>query len=233
VSWYELDAPAGTALAARLVAGEAASLGPECAADILSALAAAHIDLCRGQGAELLWRSDELRPLDALQAYSLKTAPAFEVALYAGLRAAGREIDMDNLHRFCVYVGEAYQVANDLDDWEDAGSDHSFPGLDAIAQRPTVLRAFALEAGGGPEIERLTGLADHDEAVAAIGALYESLGAFDKADALYARLRDRALDVAAQVQSGDLAELFGFLARLVVPRRTRSRDRWLDDGRLS
>lgn len=217
----------------RLVAGEAASLGPERAADILNALAAAHIDLCRGQGAELLWRSDELRPLDALQAYSLKTAPAFEVALYAGLRAAGREIDMDSLHRFCVYVGEAYQVANDLDDWEDADSGHRLPGLDAIAQRPTVLRAFALEAGGGPEIERLTGLAEHDEAVAAIGALYESLGAFDKADALYARLRDRALDVAAQVESGDLAELFGFLARLVLPRRTRSRDRWLDDGRLS
>ena len=209
----------------RLVAGEAASLGPECATDILSALAAAHIDLCRGQGAELLWRSDELRPLDALQAYALKTAPAFEVALYAGLRAAGREIDLDNLHRFCVYVGEAYQVLNDLDDWDDADSGHSLPGLDAIAQRPTVLRAFALEAGGGPEIQRLTGLPNRDQAIKAIGALYESLGAFDKADTLYARLRDRALDMAARVESGDLAELFGFLARLVLSRRTPARER--------
>src|SRR5206468_9913729 len=45
-----------------------------------------------GQGAELLWRDardKSLSALDALKIYALKTAPAFEAALYSGLRLAG------------------------------------------------------------------------------------------------------------------------------------------------
>ncbi len=76
----------------RLVSRETAALGADCAADILDCLANAHIRLAEGQGAELLWRdaSDRrLAPLDALKIYALKTAPAFEAALYTGVRLAG------------------------------------------------------------------------------------------------------------------------------------------------
>ncbi|MCX6344725.1 MAG: polyprenyl synthetase family protein [Armatimonadetes bacterium] len=207
----------------RLVSGEAEALGAEKVADILGNLASAHLDLCLGQGAELLWQDPDLLPLDALQVYSLKTTPAFEVALYSGLRTAGCDIDNEILHKFCVYVGEAYQILNDLDDWEDEDSGHSVSGLDALAQRPTILRAFALEAGGGKKLAQLAKSADHAQAVAEIKKLYESLGAFDKTERLFVRLRGRALDAALEMASPDLRELLGFLARIVLPRRSSSR----------
>lgn len=75
----------------RLISREAQALGPEAAGDILDALAAAHVKLSEGQGAELLWRDardKRLKPLDALKIYALKTAPAFEAAILAGLRLA-------------------------------------------------------------------------------------------------------------------------------------------------
>ncbi|HLQ44872.1 MAG TPA: DUF116 domain-containing protein, partial [Planctomycetaceae bacterium] len=62
------------------------------ACDVLERMAAAHIKLCDGQGAEMFWQSQPtlgFTPLDALQIYALKTSPAFEAALYAGLRMAG------------------------------------------------------------------------------------------------------------------------------------------------
>src|SRR5262249_3719381 len=76
----------------RLISRDAKGMGPEAAADILDRLADAHMKLSEGQGAELLWRDSlkkQLSPLDALKIYALKTAPAFEAALYSGLRLAG------------------------------------------------------------------------------------------------------------------------------------------------
>ncbi len=76
----------------RLVSRERKELGAEVAADILDRLAQAHLKLSEGQGAELLWRDSpdkSLTPLDALKIYALKTAPAYEAALYSGLRLAG------------------------------------------------------------------------------------------------------------------------------------------------
>ena len=61
--------------------------GRGCMRDILNQLSHAHLELCRGQGAELHWENrpaESLRPADVMKVYALKTAPAFEVALYAG-----------------------------------------------------------------------------------------------------------------------------------------------------
>ena len=65
---------------------------PEAVSDILDCLADAHTKLSEGQGAELLWRDSRdkrLKPIDALKIYALKTAPAFEAAILAGIRLAG------------------------------------------------------------------------------------------------------------------------------------------------
>ena len=67
----------------RLVSREAKSLGPDVVADILDNLADAHTRLSEGQGAELAWRDSlnkQLKPIDALKIYALKTSPAFEAA---------------------------------------------------------------------------------------------------------------------------------------------------------
>jgi geranylgeranyl pyrophosphate synthase len=205
----------------RVIAGEADALGAECVVDILSHLAAAHLELCRGQGAELRWTAQgaQVRPVDALALGARKTAPAFEVALYAGLRAAGAEVNLDWLRRFAVYVGEGYQVLNDLEDWRDE-PDHGRHGQDALAARPTILRAFAGQAGGGERLAELEKQAGEPQLRAgAVRALYDELGAFDQAERLLDRLRERALALAAEAGDPPLVELMSFLVRNLLRAR--------------
>ena len=210
----------------RLIAAQAAELGAECIADILGRLSAAHLQLCCGQGMELLWnrqRADGLRPIDALQIGALKTAPAFEVALYAGLRAAETTIDDAVLNRLATYIGEGYQVLDDLTDWEEDADDKVALGQDLLAGRPTILRAFALEAGGGEELAALLEEKRmQDEPVPLVDRarhVYADLGAFDKAEKLYSRLRERSLGLAESMPGPALQELTRFLVRNILPER--------------
>ncbi|NLC58205.1 MAG: DUF116 domain-containing protein [Armatimonadetes bacterium] len=209
----------------RLLAGQSGELGAECVAAILSRLAAAHLELCRGQGAELLWKSRPgpgPSPRDVLAIYALKTAPAFEVALAAGLLAAGLTVDEKVLRRFCTYVGQGYQVLNDLEDWEEDADNKVTAGQDALSARPTLLRAFSLEAGGAEAAARLAAATEAccpERMVAAVRATYQELGVFDKAERLLERLRARALAQADEVQPEALASLMRFLARVILDRQ--------------
>ncbi|MEI6914810.1 MAG: polyprenyl synthetase family protein, partial [Armatimonadota bacterium] len=208
-----------------LVAGEAGSLGAECVADILRSLSSAHLDLCRGQGEELLisgQHDEALRPIDVLSTYALKTAPALEVALYTGLRTANVSVDTDLLRRFCVYLGEGYQIQNDLDDWQPGGTTRITPGGDALAGRPTILRAFALEADGS-DIHAMETLTDPEREFKRIRHLYEKLGVFDRAESLVARLRDRAGKLTESFETQALQELMLFLVGLILPGRPTAR----------
>ena len=134
----------------RLVSRERAVLGADVAADILDRLADSHVKLSEGQGAELLWRdteAKELTALDALKIYALKTSPAFEAALYSGVRLAGSADAYEKfIPEFSRNLGVAFQILNDLNDW--AGDDHNklAAGRDALSARPTLL--FALALGG-------------------------------------------------------------------------------------
>src|SRR5262249_24629083 len=109
----------------RLVSRERKELGGDCTADILDRLADAHQKLAEGQGAELLWRDrrdKSLTALDALKVYALKTAPAFEAALYAGLRLAGSAEKYEKfVVEFSRHLGIAFQILNDLKDFEGDG----------------------------------------------------------------------------------------------------------------
>lgn len=200
----------------RLIAGESATLGAACVADLLNTLAAAHLDLCRGQGAELLWqRQTEVpRPRDVLAIYALKTAPAFEVALYAGLRASGVDVDRDLLRRFCIYLGEGYQILNDLADWDEHAENKVRAGSDVLARRPTLLRAFAADADA-PALAALSTL-PADAVVAAAHALYTRTGAFTQAERLLDKLRERAVALADGLDDPAQRALLGFLARMLL-----------------
>jgi geranylgeranyl pyrophosphate synthase len=220
----------------RLVAGEASALGADCVSDILGHLSAAHLDLCRGQGAELLWEGPSIRPIDALRIYSLKTAPAFHVALYSGLRAAGLEVDTALLTQFCTYIGEGYQILNDLEDWDADDANHTVPGLDAIAGRPTILRAFAMEAGGGEALGKLLNpeyQSDPAAVAVGVGKLYAECGAFAKAETLLERLRDRAFDLSTKMGPPALQELMSFLVRIVLPKRSAAWAGWMNERKVS
>src|SRR5207245_6449469 len=102
-----------------------------------------------GQGAELLWRDAPdkcLTPLETLKIYALKTAPAFEAALYSGLRLAGPADKYDKVvPEFSKNLGIAFQILNDLKDWEGDSDNKLVAGQDVLAARPTLLLALALE----------------------------------------------------------------------------------------
>ena len=133
----------------RMVSREAAALGAGVVADILDRLAVSHLKLSEGQGAELTWRDardKRLSPIDALRIYALKTAPAFEAALYCGVRLAGSADDYaQSLKLFARNLGVAFQILNDLKDWKDDKDNKLMKGADVLSGRPTVLLALALE----------------------------------------------------------------------------------------
>ncbi len=151
--------------------------------------------------------------------YALKTAPAFETSLYAGLRLADASIDVKVLKRFCTLLGEGYQLLNDLDNWRDDDHNALVLGRDAIAGRPTILKAFALEAGGGDRLATLaasaSGSGDHAH-VSRIKELYIELGVFEKAEELLAKLRSHADAVAGEMKDPVLANLLRFLLGIVL-----------------
>jgi geranylgeranyl pyrophosphate synthase len=211
----------------RLVASGRNELGQATAVDILARLSEAHMTLCRGQGEEILWaRRDPLavRPEDVQRIYALKTAPAFEAALYSGARTA--ELDeMDRgraevLRRFCRFVGVAYQLLNDLKDWNGDRHDKLIAGQDSLATRPTMLLALALEKGDPAAFRELAtaSKADMPREVrfGRLRKLYEERGAFDKVRGLVEKYRRRARDEADGMQPEALRDLMRFIVEILL-----------------
>ncbi len=143
----------------RLAAEAARQLASDAAADILAHLAHAHVRLSEGQGAELAWRQalhKALTPLEVLKIYSLKTAPAFEAALYVGLRMAGPvEQLQETLARYSRHVGVAFQIHNDLADWTEDSANKQTLGADVLGARPTILWSLARQSLCAEDADRL------------------------------------------------------------------------------
>ena len=215
----------------RLVAGAAGTELPcEAVTGILQRLSDAHVKLSEGQGAELLWRDGNqqektLQPLDALKIYALKTAPAFEAALYAGLRLAGPvEKYEETITSFSRHLGVAFQIVNDLKDWSTDAANKRVAGQDALAMRPTLLLALALEAASPSERQTLQSLladgARDEGAVNRVARIYESCRVFEKARKLVEKYRQRAEAVADEVEPEELRELLYFLVDTVLAEET-------------
>lgn len=211
----------------RLVSRESAELGPEVVADILDRLADAHMKLCEGQGAELLWRDagdKRLTALEALKIYALKTAPAFEAALYAGARLAGPADKLvEPLSQFARHLGIAFQILNDLQDWRQDDHNKLVAGGDVLGGRPTVLWALALESLTGDDRSRLEALVATPAADAGniqrVRQLYIQAGVFQKAERLVDKYRQRAEAVADAIEVDDLRALLYYLVDTVIERQ--------------
>lgn len=208
----------------RLVSRDAEALGSDATAAILDRLADAHMKLSEGQGAELLWRDSlnkQLKPLDALKIYALKTAPAFEAALFTGIRLAGPTAQYEEaVQQFCRHLGVAFQILNDLGDWQ--GDDHNklLAAGDVLGGRPTVLWALALEGLPDAERQELESLVGQSspEVVARVRALYEKAGVFQKAATLVDKYQQRAEAVADEIEPDELRQLLYFLVDTVLDR---------------
>ena len=209
----------------RLVACQREELEADAVAEILATLGQAHTRLSEGQGAEFAWRSCKdrsLTPLDALKIYALKTAPAFEAALFSGIRMAGPAEDYrDAASRFSRHLGVAFQIRNDLDDWAADPANKREQGTDAIAGRPTVLWALALEASREDERADLMTPPDSNghkshEFVRQIHDLYCRTGAFSKARRLVQKHADRARQVADSLQPESLQQLLHYFVDTIL-----------------
>jgi len=214
----------------RTVAQQRGDLPPGTVADVLGQFAEAHTKLCEGQGAELAWRdsvSKRLEPVDALKIYALKTAPAFEAALMAGIRLAGAAEEYRAAARqFSRHLGVAYQILNDLDDWEDTQPNKRTSGGDLLGGRPTVLWALAMEGldeSDRRDLESL--LADRgpdDRRIARAARLYARADVFRKAQTLVRKHHQRSREVAEQLDNEPLRRLLIFLADAILDRRPLS-----------
>src|SRR5262249_5339783 len=149
----------------------------------------------------------------ALKIYALKTAPAFEAALYAGVRLAGPTDEREKaIADFSRNLGVAFQILNDLKDWNGDENNKLLAGQDVLAARPTLLLALALEGVPAAEKEELLALIqpcrEHDQAddtvavqtVERVGVIYRKAKVFAKADALVEKYRARAEAIADEVE---------------------------------
>jgi geranylgeranyl pyrophosphate synthase len=196
--------------------------------DVLDSLASAHLRLSEGQGAELIWRDAKdrrLKPLDALKVYALKTSPAFEAALYCGIRLAGdAEPYRDAIRTFSRNLGVAFQILNDLGDFTDDDDNKLVAGGDVVGGRPTILWALALEALGAKGQDELLSLADPEseltvaERLARVRQIYHATGTFDTALRLVDKHQQRAEKAADELEPDALRRLFYFLVDTVLER---------------
>jgi len=213
----------------RLINSIHSDLGAEVAADVLERMAAAHVKLCDGQGAEMAWQSSpnwNLTPLDALQIYALKTAPAFEAALYAGLRMAGPVDQYEEvIGAFSRHLGVGFQILNDLKDWQGDDNNKLIAGQDALALRPTILLALALQAADDRRREELEELLTGDKPdalrIGRLRRLFAQSGAFAKAEALVDKSRARAEALADAVEPDELRQLLCFFVETVLAHEER------------
>ena len=231
----------------RLVSRELPVIGSEVVASILDLLANAHMRLAEGQGAELLWRNSDNRALtaeEALRIYELKTAPAFEAALFSGIHLAKgerarqvspeKEPDWDRLFtvglEFSRLLGSAFQILNDLKDWKEGEDNKMHAGGDVLGGRPTVLWAMALENLTGEDRTKLlelsksaieSGSSKDDnpslaQTISAVRALYLKADVFRQADNLVRGYRMAALDLIKDLDPLPLRALFQHLIKVVL-----------------
>jgi len=212
----------------RLVSQDRESLGADTTIEILDRLANAHLRLSEGQGAELMWRDardKQLAPLEALKIYALKTAPAFEAALLCGVNCAGSVGPLETpLKQFAKHLGVAFQILNDLKDWQGDQDNKLSAGLDTLGGRPTVLWALALESLEADKRDELLDLvgstADDSLRVTQVQQLYREAGVFEKAHLLVDKYQQRAEHIADEVEPESLRRLLYYLVDTVLERPT-------------
>ncbi|MBL9126627.1 MAG: polyprenyl synthetase family protein [Verrucomicrobiales bacterium] len=194
----------------RLIA--ACKAGAEAKAAMLRVAAEGQRELCRGQGAELLWtrKPDVLSPVQVVDIFRQKTAPAFEVALRLGALYAGKHDECDEvLGAYSRALGIAYQIRDDLDDLGAGGETDDIAG-----QRPSLLLAVARDRASGEDralLDRLWRREVRPDS-AQVEELYRRLGADERCRHLLESYKEEAIRSLAQLEHPSLK---GLLRRVV------------------
>jgi geranylgeranyl diphosphate synthase, type II len=208
-----------------LLVGEGYRLIAECehtSASVRAAMiriaSAGHRTLCLGQGAELSWAHAPapLTPLQVVEIFRRKTAPAFEVALRLGAALAGAN---DAVHRtltkYSEALGIAYQIRDDLNDL-DARGDGGEQGTDIRALRPSLPLAVGFERAKGDQkalFDQVWRRTLTDEAsFARVRQLVTELGAEERCQGLLDAYKEQAIRALPELEQ---ASLKGLLRRVI------------------
>jgi geranylgeranyl pyrophosphate synthase len=117
------------------------AIDPAVQVEMLRLASDGHLTLSRGQGLELCWARSP-KPLSSLQVLDIfrkKTAPAFEVALRLGACLGGADEDTHAvLRQYSQSLGIAYQIRDDLEDYDGTGDSNDLEAL-----RPSLMLAIA------------------------------------------------------------------------------------------
>jgi geranylgeranyl pyrophosphate synthase len=125
--------------------------------------------------------------------------------------------------QFARNLGVAFQILNDLSDWQGDDFNKMEAGGDALGGRPTLLHALALETLSETEqteLLELTADGSHSpaERIQRIKSLYEKAGVFELADRLIDKHQARAEAVADDIHPEDLRRLMYFLIDSILER---------------
>jgi geranylgeranyl diphosphate synthase, type II len=117
----------------------------------------------------------------------------------------------------------AFQILNDLNDWQGDNHNKLIAGGDVLGGRPTVLWALALESLPADEQPSLIALVEDTsrpaaERVQKVRRTYAAAGVFDKALKLVEKHQQRAEAVADEVQPESLRRLLYYLIDTVLER---------------
>jgi geranylgeranyl pyrophosphate synthase len=142
---------------------------------LITIAAAGHRDLCVGQGLELGWirTPDRLSVRQLLDIFSLKTAPAFSVALKMGAAFGGMpSSSFPAIDGFSRAIGIAWQIRDDLADPLENRADKPFP--------PHILLALTFDHSSSAQSRALLDtLQPHFKADPFYALLHESIAAND------------------------------------------------------
>ena len=124
---------------------------------------------------------------------------------------------------FARNLGVAFQILNDLIDWQGDDFNKMSAGGDTLGGRPTVLLALALENLDSDEQEELLSLIENDQLSAGqrlsrVKELYTKANVFEIAYRLVDKHQQRAELVADEIQPEDLRRLMYFLVDTVLER---------------
>lgn len=164
-------------------------------------------ELCRGQGAELDWNRSPsvLTPVQVIDIFRRKTAPAFEVALRLGAIAANRQDECaDVISAFSAALGIAYQIRDDLADFDGSIDSNDFAQL-----RPSLLLAVARDRASGDTRTYLDAVWQKKEAAdpARLAALARELKADERAQHLLESYKEEAVRALVSLENASLKGL--------------------------
>ena len=182
--------------------------------ELLKIAAQGHKELCIGQGKELQWMSDPgiLSVEQVIDIFKQKTAPAFEVALSFGAVLAGRKDIIETvIKRFSTALGIAYQVRDDMDDFNSDPTSG-----DIAALRPSVMMALLWQKSNEDEQEYLRCLCTKETDITSnlqqIKSLFDKYNIAAEARSLLETYKTQAMQCLVAIDSPALK---AFLRRII------------------